>query len=68
MWQDLAVVPIVAAALAWVVWTLLLPRAAADRLRRLAGRSGPSRPSGCGGCCGCSDEGSHRKPHSTQCR
>jgi len=51
--HDLLVIPIVAAAFAWVVWTLLLPAAARDRLRRLAGR--PAAPSkGCGGgCSGC---------------
>lgn len=58
MGLDVLVIPIVAAAFAWVVWTLLLPAAARDRLRRLAGR--PAAPSrGCGGCSGCcgADEG-----------
>lgn len=64
MGQTLLVAAIVAAAFAWVVWSLLLPAATRNRLRRLAGR--PAAPaSGCGGgggggacsgCCGGSDE------------
>jgi len=59
--QDLLVIPIVAAAFAWVAWTLLLPAGARDRLRRRAGR--PAPPStGCGGCSGCCGDGGRKHP------
>ncbi|MFC7333913.1 hypothetical protein [Rhodocista pekingensis] len=54
-WQTIAIIPIVLGALAWVLWRVVLPRPAIDRLRRLAGR--PEAPKaaagGCGGCSGC---------------
>ncbi|WP_372395631.1 hypothetical protein ABMY26_10455 [Azospirillum sp. HJ39] len=52
----------VAAAFAWVVWTILLPAAARDRLRRLAGRPAPPAKN-CGGCCGCGGTGPGKPGH-----
>ncbi|MFP5512194.1 MAG: hypothetical protein ACLGJC_03790 [Alphaproteobacteria bacterium] len=59
MMEKLIVGLIVALAFAWVAWTILLPPAARDRLRRLAGRPAPASPAGgCGGgCCGCEATG-----------
>ena len=54
MMESLVVGLIVAAAFAWVAWTILLPASLRNRLRRLAGRPVPSQAGGCGGgCCGC---------------
>lgn len=54
MMESLIVGLIVAAAFAWVTWTILLPASLRNRLRRLAGRPVPSQAGGCGGgCCGC---------------
>ena len=59
MLEVLLVGLIVALAFAWVAWTILLPAAARDRLRRLAGRpAAPAPRGGCsGGCCGCAAAG-----------
>lgn len=59
MMESLVVGLIVALAFAWVAWTILLPAAARDRLRRLVGLPVPSSPTGgCGGgCCGCAAAG-----------
>lgn len=52
---------IVAAAFAWVAWTILLPTPLRNRLRRLAGRRAPAQAGGCsGGCCGCEAAGPKR--------
>ncbi|WP_042445155.1 hypothetical protein [Azospirillum sp. B510] len=61
MMESLLVGLIVAAAFAWVAWTLLLPAALRDRLRWLAGRPVPTRAGGgcAGGCCGCEAAGAH---------
>lgn len=53
MMESLIVGLIVAAAFAWVAWTILLPASLRNRLRRLAGRPVPAQAGGCGGCCGC---------------
>lgn len=54
MMESILVGLIVAAAFAWVAWTILLPISWRSRLRRLAGRPVPSQAAGgCGGCCGC---------------
>ena len=54
MMESLIVGLIVAAAFAWVAWTILLPAYLRNRLRRLAGRPVPSQAGGCSrGCCGC---------------
>ncbi|TCZ59690.1 hypothetical protein [Roseicella aquatilis] len=53
MWQSVLALALVLAALAWLLWSMLLPRAVTDRLRRLAGRPFPAAPTGCGTCGGC---------------
>lgn len=55
MMESILVGLIVAAAFAWVAWTILLPASLRNRLRRLTGRPVPSQTAGgCGGgCCGC---------------
>ncbi|WP_434621806.1 hypothetical protein [Azospirillum sp. B2RO_4] len=54
MMESILVGTIVAAAFAWVAWTILLPASLRNRLRRLAGRPVPPQGAGgCGGCCGC---------------
>ncbi|AWB06501.1 hypothetical protein A6A40_15515 (plasmid) [Azospirillum humicireducens] len=65
MMETLVVGLIVALAFAWVAWTILLPSAARDRLRRLAGRTAPPSPAGgCGGgCCGCTAAGPNTARH-----
>ncbi|WP_042695443.1 hypothetical protein [Azospirillum sp. B506] len=62
--ESLIVGLIVAAAFAWVAWTILLPAGLRNRLRRLAGRPEPIRTGGCGGgCCGCEAAGPKRSRH-----
>ncbi|CAH2601873.1 conserved protein of unknown function [Rhodovastum atsumiense] len=52
MWQELVVLVLVSAAVGWILWSMLLPRAVTDRLRRLAGRPPAQRGCGCSGCGG----------------
>jgi hypothetical protein len=54
MWQAALTYLIVAAAGAWVAWSVLLPRSLRARLRRTLRRDAPAPASGgaCGNC-GC---------------
>ncbi|QCG90732.1 hypothetical protein [Azospirillum sp. TSH100] len=69
MMENVIVGLIVAAAFAWVTWTMLLPAGLRNRLRRLAGRPVPSRTGGCSGVCrGCEAAGPRAvKRHSGSC-
>jgi hypothetical protein len=54
MWQAALTYAIVAAAGAWVAWSVLLPRGLRARLRRTLSR--PAAASGACGNCGCDDK------------
>jgi hypothetical protein len=53
MWQSLAVSGVVTVAMAWTVWTYILPPSARASLRRKLRRTAATGGGGCGGCCGC---------------
>jgi hypothetical protein len=44
---------VTAAAAAWIVWSVLLPKSLKRRLK--AGKAVPAGKGGCGGDCGCGD-------------
>lgn len=56
MWQAALTYAIVAAAGAWVAWSVLLPRGLRTRLRQALHLNRPAASSGACGNCGCDDK------------